>query len=81
MQLIPKSVMSLKDKGELEEKWKKGEKGWFYVPEGEVYKNERCWLQFFLNECLPKAVDEVVSPVHLFGHSQLSHVHFSVNVV
>lgn len=35
----------------------------------------------FLNECLPKAVDEVVSPVHLFGHSQLSHVHFSVNVV
>lgn len=35
----------------------------------------------FFNECLPKAVDEVVSPVHLFGHSQLSHVHFSVNVV
>lgn len=54
MQLIPKSVMSLKDKGELEEKWKKGEKGWFYVPEGEVYKNERCWLQFFLMNAYPR---------------------------
>lgn len=27
------------------------------------------------------AVDEVVSPVHLLGHSQLRHVDFSVEVV
>lgn len=30
---------------------------------------------------LLEAVDEVISPVYLFGHSQLSHVHFCVNVV
>lgn len=29
---------------------------------------------------LPKAVDEVVSPVHLFSHPQLSHIDLSVNV-
>lgn len=81
MQLIPKSVMSLKDKGELEEKWKKGgRKDGFMCRKVKFIKMSGVGCSFF-NECLPKAVDEVVSPVHLFGHSQLSHVHFSVNVV
>lgn len=31
-------------------------------------------------EGLLEAVDEMVPPVHLFGHSELRHVHLCVNV-
>ncbi len=43
-----------------------------------VYPN----LIFILfDQSLLKAVDQVISPVHLFGNSQLCHEHLSINVV
>lgn len=34
-----------------------------------------------LDACSPEAVDQMVPPVHLFGHSQLRHVGLGVQVV
>lgn len=41
----------------------------------------KCVCFGFSHASVPEAVDQVVSPVHFFGHSKLRHVHLSIDVL